>query len=93
MKVRVKRRWKIAFRHIAIVVTSSSLIFVFFRLSQAGSLTPIAAPASTFNTLKEIYDSLASDSFDSSSITASKSGSVLNVSKCIVSRMTGGTCP
>ena len=86
-------RWKRAARHIAIVVTSSTLIFFVFRISQAGSLTPPAAPASTFNTVGEIFASLASNTFDSSSFAASKSGSLINVSKCIMNRITGGTCP
>lgn len=89
----MKRRGGRIVRNVAIVATSASLIFVFFRLSQAGSLTPPAAPASTFNTVGQIYAALASNSFDSAGVTASRSGSALQISKCIATFITGGSCP
>lgn len=82
-------------RHFAVIATSSTLIFFAFRLSQAGSLTPPADPSAggTLRTAEEVYDSLASGSFDSSAVTASESGSLIGVSKCIIQQMTGGSCP
>lgn len=58
-------------------------LFLLALTATAGSLTPSASPASTFRTLSEIYDAIASDSFDSSSITASSSGSLIQHLKYI----------
>lgn len=91
----MKRRWKGAVRHIAIVLTSSALIFSLFRLSEAGSLTPSSNPSAggTLQTVQDVHSALASDSFDSSGVNAAKNGSAIGIGKCIASRITGGTCP
>ena len=52
----------------------------------AGSLTPPAAPASTFHTLEEIYNAVAG-TFDSSSITSSTTGSLIQGIKSINSNL------
>jgi hypothetical protein len=81
-------------RNVFIVLVSVAVVMALFQLTSAGSLTPSFAPASTFHTLEDIYASLASTSYDASSITASKTGSALQISKCIILKLTGGTpCP
>lgn len=52
----------------------------------AGSLTPPASPASTFYTLEEIYNSIAG-TFDSSSISSSTTGSLIQGIKYINSNL------
>src|SRR3989344_7941146 len=59
-----------------------SLAIVFFSV-RAGSLTPSSSPASTFYTLQEIFNPLASTSYDSSSITANGNGSLIQILKQI----------
>ncbi len=80
-------------RGVAVVVASVGVLIAAFRLTEAGSLTPTAAPAGTMTSLNTLYASLASVSFDSSAIVASRSGGALQISKCIITRMTGGSCP
>lgn len=78
-------------RGVLVVVLSVVIVTMLFRLTEAGSLTPSAPPASTSVSVEDIYDVLASTGFDSSSITASKNGSALQISKCIILKVTGGT--
>ncbi|MCC6934375.1 MAG: hypothetical protein IT406_01615 [Candidatus Yanofskybacteria bacterium] len=80
-------------RSVAIVGASIAILVAAFRLTEAGSLTPTAAPAGTMTSLNALYASLASDSFDASAIVASRSGGALQISKCIIARATGGSCP
>src|SRR3989344_5010471 len=54
---------------------------------KAGSLTPSASPAATMRTLQEIYDSIASTTFDSSSISASSTGSLIQHLKYITNNL------
>jgi hypothetical protein len=76
------------------VVTGVVLVVSLFRLTEAGSLTPPTEPTvGTMDTLEETYDSLVSSSFDSSSVAANRDGSALEISKCIIEQITGGTCP
>jgi hypothetical protein len=58
-------------------------------VATAGSLSPSASPASTFNTLAEIYNSIAS-TFDSSAISASQNGSLLQHLKYIEANLSNG---
>ena len=60
--------------------------------ARAGSLTPQESPGSTMKTLEEIYNPLVG-TFDSSSISADFNGSALQVAKCAITRMQGGSCP
>lgn len=80
------------FRSLAIIVISLMVIGVAFRLVEAGSLTPSATPASTMNSLEDAYNALVG-TFDSSSITKDLNGSALEVSRCIITQIDGGTCP
>jgi hypothetical protein len=78
----------------SILVISASILIVFFvfRLAVAGSLTPPGAPAGTMHSLQEMYDSLVG-TFDSSAVVANSNGDALQISKCIIAQITGGSCP
>ena len=65
---------------------------LFYFTTQAGSLTPSASPTSTMRTTEEIYNPLVG-TFNSSGITASSTGSALQISQCIITKINGGNCP
>ncbi|OGN08280.1 MAG: hypothetical protein A2750_00465 [Candidatus Yanofskybacteria bacterium RIFCSPHIGHO2_01_FULL_45_42] len=88
-----KSKIKKLIRETAIIILSVLAIVAVFRLVQAGSLTPSASPASTFNTLSDIFNSLASGSYDSSAITANANGSSLQIMKCALQKIRTGSCP
>jgi len=67
-----------------LVVTLS--LFLTVGIVRAGSLTPSGSPASTMRTLQEIYDSLAG-TFDSTSVTATSTGSLVQILKYIVNNL------
>src|SRR3989344_5676070 len=54
-----------------------------YLTATGGSLTPSASPAGTFHTLAEIWNSIAATDYDSSSISASTTGSLLQGLKYI----------
>jgi len=58
------------------ILVSILALSILALVATAGSLTPSSSPASTFYTLSQIYNSIAG-TFDSSSITASSSGSLI----------------
>lgn len=77
-----------------IVALSIGVVTTLFRLTEAGSLTPTTAPASSSESFENLYSAIASAGFNSSGLAASKNGSALQVAKCIIAKMTGGTpCP
>lgn len=81
-------------RNVLIVAVSVAVVTMIFRLTEAGSLTPSAPPAGTMNSLGEIYAPLASSGYDSLGVVGSKNGNALQIAKCIISKITGGTpCP
>jgi hypothetical protein len=67
-------------------------IFAIIKIVEAGSLNPSGAPAATMQSVQNIYDSLASTSFDSSSISGASDGSAIQVMKCIITKLQGGSC-
>ena len=80
-------------KNVSIIVFAFAIIFGLFRLTNAGSLTPFASPASTMHSLQEVYDVLVG-TFDSSAVVASKQGDVFQVTRCITQKITGGAiCP
>ena len=87
---RVERRNML--RNLGVIVVSVTTIAFVFQLAGAGDLFPSSAPSGTMASVGDVYDVLVG-SFDSSSITASKSGSALNVSRCIIEQLQGNTCP
>jgi hypothetical protein len=95
MEVVMKRRDLIRLfkRPFFVIACSIFIIVVIFQLAAAGLLTPSAAPAPTMDTLEETYDVLVGG-FNSAAITASLSGSAIEVSKCLVQKITGQSpCP
>lgn len=80
-------------RSLLMIGVSVFAIAFLFNLVGAGSLTPLAAPASTMNTLEEIYDALVG-AYDSSLVVADDDGNALEISKCIIDVVNGGAgCP
>lgn len=87
-----RSKWRLA-RGVLVVAFSIVIVTMLFRLTEAGPLDPSAPPASTSQSIEDIYQSLVG-TFDSSGVVASKSGSALQISKCIILKITGGTpCP
>lgn len=80
-------------RTLMVIVLSIIIVTALFRLTEAGSLTPSAAPASSMQSLDDLYQALVG-TYDSSAVVASNNGSALQISKCIILKITGGTpCP
>ncbi len=79
-------------RSAAIVAVSVAVIFGVFRLTIAGSLTPPSAPAGTLDSVASLSNALFG-TFDSTGVTASANGDLLQVTKCIINRIHGSTCP
>lgn len=80
-------------RSVLIVSASVFVVTGIFRLASAGSLFPPSAPAATMHTLQEAYDTLVG-TFNSTAVVASKQGDALQVSRCIIKKITGNTpCP
>jgi len=79
------------------IVVCALIAFVWYvqqnRAVQAGSITPPASVTTTMNTAQDIYDAIASSTYDSSSITSTLSGSVLQVTKCLIDKVNGAPCP
>src|ERR1051325_1408862 len=73
----------IILRVLAVFIFSS---FVIVGVTRAGSLTPSASPASTMHTLQELYDAVAGN-FDSTSISATSTGSLIQNLKYIVGNL------
>lgn len=80
-------------RSLAVTIVAVAILALALRVVDAGSLTPVAAPASTMDSLADIYDALVGNSFDSSGIGADPNGNAIEIAHCIINRMTGGTCP
>ncbi|MGC9603505.1 MAG: hypothetical protein ABSF47_03495, partial [Minisyncoccia bacterium] len=61
-------------------------LFATFSLARAGSLTPSATPASTMNSLSDVYNAVAG-TFDSSAVTPSATGTLIQNLKYIVNNI------
>ena len=75
---------------ITAVVLSGALAFR--GIAYAGSLTPAASPVATMDSLSDAYNALVGTSFSSSAITASSTGSAIQIARCINTNLTGGSC-
>ena len=76
---------------VVIVVGS---FYLMRAITKAGTLTPSAAPAGTMRTLQEIYNVLASgSSVTASSTAASSTGNAIQIAQCMITKLTGGSCP
>jgi hypothetical protein len=84
-----------AIRAVLVVAVSVVVITGLFRLTEAvPPAEPTALPASSSQSLEKLYGALASPGYDSSALTGDRNGSALQVAKCIIRKMTGGTpCP
>jgi hypothetical protein len=81
-------------RNILVIVVSVFVLVFIFQFTEAGSLTPSVAPAGTLHSLENIWAPIASSGYDSSGVVASKNGNALQIAKCIIQAMTGGSiCP
>jgi hypothetical protein len=81
-------------RTLALVLVTVFVIGALFRLATAGTLDPISAPAdNSMPSLASISDALFGSAYDSSAVDVDADGSMLEVAKCIMARMTGGVCP
>lgn len=80
------------FSRTAVFVLSTIGVAVILYAVHAGSLNPSAAPASTLKTLEDIHDVEAGTSYDSSGSTRTSSGNAIQISKCIIYKLQGGSC-
>ena len=63
-------------------------------ITKAGSLTPSGVPASSMRTLQDISDVLAATStVNASSSAASSTGNAIQIAECMITKLTGGSCP
>jgi hypothetical protein len=87
------RRRKI--RSVLTLAVSVAVVAVVVRISDAGSLNPpTSTGTATMRSVENIYAPLASAGYDSSGVIGNKDGNALQVAKCIMAKMTGGTpCP
>jgi hypothetical protein len=82
------------FRSLAVTLLAVGILSLALRIVDAGSLSPVAAPApDSMQSLASISDALVGSTFDSSGIGADANGSAIEIAHCIINRMTGGTCP
>lgn len=89
----IRRAYRFA-RGVAVVLVSVVLLVGLLRFTEAGSLDPIAVPAGTMHSLGELFGALASSGYDSSAVPASKHGSAIAISKCIILHLQGNSsCP
>jgi hypothetical protein len=83
-------------RELGLIGVSILIVVGLFRGVQlyAGTLIPLAPPTTgTLNSAEDVYAPLASTTYDSSGVTASSTGNALQITKCIITKMTGGSCP
>jgi len=79
-------------KRVMIITISVLSIMGVLSIVRAGTLSPPSSPDSTGFTLGEIFNPLASASYDSSGIASESAGSVIEISKCILEKMHGGDC-
>ncbi|MFH1099195.1 MAG: hypothetical protein V1723_04760 [Candidatus Uhrbacteria bacterium] len=72
----------------AAVFVAAALVRAF---AYAGSLTPSAAPAATMKTIQEVYDPLVG-TFDASGVTGSSAGDAIQLARCAITKIQGGSC-
>lgn len=91
---RFSKKIKVILRDATIIVLSTALIVWLYGIARAGSLNPGSGPtAGTLKTITNVYDPLASVSYDGSGVSASSTGNALQITKCILNKMRGGSCP
>lgn len=68
------------------------MLLIYGKVLLAGNLTPPAIVTSTMRTSEEVYNALVGN-FDSSGISASSTGNALQIAKCAIEKISGGSCP
>lgn len=75
-----------------IIIIAAGILYFAIAVYAGSSLTPPAGPITiTMNSLEEIYNVLAGTSYVSGA-TAKSDGNVLEILKCITTKMNGGAC-
>jgi len=91
--VNYKEKFKSIGKEIALISLIVAIVaFVFQMVTRAGDLNPSTAPASTMQSVEDIYNSLAGTTF-SATTTANISGSALQITRCMITRIEGSNCP
>lgn len=81
-------------RETLIIITGVLVVIYIVQTAIAGTLFPPGPPTvPTMQDLQEVFDPIASDSYDSSSVLADPDGNALEIIKCIISKLNTGTCP
>ena len=62
------------------------------RITEAGTITPPASVGVTMDTAQEVYDAIASSTYNSSGVTSTLNGNILQVSKCLIDKVNGSPC-
>ncbi len=88
-----KKRFIQRVRSAFVLVVSIVFAVGILRITSAGDIDSTASPAGTLKTLEELYDPLVGSSYNSSAVTASSSGDTLELAKCIITKIGGGSCP
>ena len=89
----LQNKFKKVGRETLIIITGVLVVIYIVQTALAGSLTPPGPTAPTMQTVEEIFDPIASDSYDSSSFLPDPNGNALEIIKCIISKLNTGTCP
>lgn len=90
-----KPKLKKVLTDVLIIVVSIAAVLSVVRFVEAGSLTPPGSPASTLNTNQQIFDVLVASAGSTAlgSATASAQGDALQITKCIIRKIQGLSCP
>ena len=88
-----KNKIKKLTREALIIIISVVAIVSVVSWVQAGNLTPLSSPGSTMHTVQEIFDPLASTSYDSSGVVADPNGNAHQIVKCIIHKINSIPCP
>lgn len=77
--------------NVLLLVFATAVLVLIIKFTEAGVLTPSASPASTMQTTGDIYNVLAG-TYNSSGISANQNGSAVQILKCIITNLDGGSC-
>lgn len=80
-------------RNIGVILFAVLIIGGVYAWSGAGQIDPSTAPAPTYADMSAVYDAIASAGYDSSAIASDSAGSAFGIAKCIIEKISGGSCP
>lgn len=78
------------FRSLVIIAVSVSIVYFAFTVL-AGTLAPGAPPTQTMRSLNDIYTVMGGN-YNSSAVSGSANGNILEILKCITNKMNGIEC-